>query len=326
MSDEEKRNNSQMNHVHHHHHHHHHHRRNRHLGMKIFGGLVGVIAAIAVVLGLSAWNNLKTASANMYNAPKTTRYRDAQKTLKAGKPINILVLGADTGAFSRNKKNETDSIMMVTLNPKNRRTTIISVPRKMKVKLASNQKTTATLKDVYADGGAKEVINTVQKTFNVPVDYYTMVNLNGMIKSVDKIGGVKVKSPMTFKSQGYKFKKGKTYQMSGEEATAFVMITKKDHSDATQQNRQMLVMKGLLKKTASYKAILNKSFLNSISDEANTNFTFNNLKTLATKYNKATKNVSTDRVEGSKNVSKSEKQHISNEIRSALGLKQAKIK
>ncbi|MCG4779125.1 LCP family protein, partial [Eggerthella lenta] len=70
-------------------------------------------------------------------------------------------------------------------------------------------------------GGVKETIDTVQKYFNVPIDHYVMVNMGGLEKAINQVGGVSVTSPLTIDYKGYSFKKGQTYHMNGAKALAF---------------------------------------------------------------------------------------------------------
>ncbi|WP_414691944.1 LCP family protein, partial [Oenococcus oeni] len=63
--------------------------------------------------------------------------------------------------------------------------------------------------------------------------------------------------------------------------------------------RQRLVFEAIAKKaTALIPQIVNKKFLNSISKQAKTDLTFNDMVTLASNYRKALKNIKSDSVQG----------------------------
>lgn len=322
--------------VHHSHRHHHHHHRRKRLGLKILWSFIGLLVILALIFAGVAWRNVHVATNNMYSESGAKTYRNADKALKQGKPINILLLGTDTGALGRDYKGRTDTIMMMTLNPQKKTTTIVSLPRDMKVNLPGYAEySPAKINAAYTYGGVKETINTVQKYFNVPIDYYVMVNMGGLEKAINQVGGVSVTSPLTFDYEGYSFKKGKTYHMDGAQALAFSRMRYDDpQGDYGRQERQRLVITALMKEAASYKSVLNQKFLNSIADQSKTNLTFSDMTTLAMKYRKANSKVVSDHAQGHGDseggesfevVPTSEMQRVSDEIRDALQLKHVSV-
>lgn len=116
-------------------HHHHHHCYHRRHGWRIFWSVVGILILIAIFFAGVAWHNLKSTTNNMYNSAGITKTRDANKVLAQKRPVSILLLGTDTGALGRNYKGRTDTMMIMTLNPQKKTTTIVSLPRDMKVNL-----------------------------------------------------------------------------------------------------------------------------------------------------------------------------------------------
>ncbi|MDD7322451.1 MAG: LytR family transcriptional regulator, partial [Limosilactobacillus mucosae] len=103
----EESNQNQPVHHSHHHHHYHHHRRKR-LGLKILWSFIGLLVILALIFAGVAWRNVHVATDNMYSESGAKTYRNADKVLKQGKPINILLLGTDTGALGRDYKGRTD--------------------------------------------------------------------------------------------------------------------------------------------------------------------------------------------------------------------------
>ena len=256
---------------------------------------------------------------------------DLPKKLQAKKPINVLLLGTDTGALGRDYKGRTDTIMMMVVNPKQHKTTIVSLPRDMKVNLPGYEdESPAKINAAYTYGGVQETIKTIQKYYKTPVDGYLLVNMGGMEKAINQVGGVTVKSPLTFTYEGYSFTKNATYHMNGKKALAFSRMRYDDpQGDYGRQNRQRLVIMALLKKTASYKTILNQSFLNSIASQSQTDFSLNDMLKVAKNYRGSTQMVKQDHAQGRSQmidgqsfevVPSDEMQRISNEVRSALGL------
>jgi len=268
----------------HRHHHHRHHRRHR--GWKIFWWCCGILVLVAFFFAGVAWHNLKATTGGMYNSAGITKSRDANKVLAERKPVSILLLGTDTGALGRNYKGRTDTMIIMTLNPQKKTTTIVSLPRDMKVNLPDYpDDSPAKINAAYTYGGVKESVKTVQKHFDIPIDYYVLVNMGGLEKAINQVGGVDVKSPLTFDYEGVHFQKGQAYHLNGSNALKFSRMRYDDpQGDYGRQQRQRLVITALLKKSVSYKTILNQQFLKTIADSSQTDLTFNNMMTLTKDY------------------------------------------
>lgn len=289
---------STHNEVHRHHHHHHRHHR-RHV-WRIFWSVVGILVLIAIFFGGVAWHNLKSTTGNMYNSAGITKTRDANKVLAQKRPVSILLLGTDTGALGRDYKGRTDTMMIMTLNPQKKTTTIVSLPRDMKVDLPGYpDESPAKINAAYTFGGVKESVKVVHQHFNIPIDYYVLVNMGGLEKAINQVGGVDVKSPLTFTYGGVSFKKGTTYHLNGKNALKFSRMRYDDpQGDYGRQQRQRLIITALLKKSISYKTVLNRQFLKSIADSSQTDLTFKNMVTLAKDYRQANAKVVQDHAQG----------------------------
>lgn len=315
-------------------HHHHHHKRHtvRNVVLVIIGVLVIAGGAFAAV----AWKNISSMTSGMYQSSGATKQRNAAAVLSGKKPVSILLLGTDTGDLGRDYKGRTDTMIIMTINPKTKKTTMTSIPRDMYVNLPDYPKySPAKINAAYAFGGVKESINVVQKEFNVPIDYYVLVNMGGLKKAINQVGGVDVTSPLTFTYNGSSFTASKSEHMNGQTALNFSRMRYDDpKGDYGRQERQRLVITALLRKSISYKTVLNKSFLDSISNESKTDMTFSQMTKLALNYRNAAKTVKSDNVQGTgkmisgqsfQMVSTSERQAASNNIRDNLGLKRVNL-
>lgn len=282
-----------------HHHHHHHHRRRR-MMKKVFWWAFGILLFFAVFFAGVAWHNLKVTTSNIYNSAGITKQRDADKVLAQKRPVSILLLGTDTGALGRNYKGRTDTMMVMTINPQKKTTTIVSLPRDMRVDLPGYpDESPAKINAAYTFGGVKESVKVVHQHFEIPIDYYVLVNMGGLEKAINQVGGVNVTSPLTFTYEGVSFRKGKTYHLNGSNALKFSRMRYDDpQGDYGRQQRQRLVIMALLKKSASYKSVLNRQFLKSVSDSSQTDLTFRNMIALARNYRQATAKVVQDHAQG----------------------------
>ena len=335
---EKKSNNNE---IHRHHHRRHHHRR--------FWRGFWIVIGVVVVIGLFAcgliYKNLRDTTQNMYTPvakqTKSNRGRNLDNLLAQKKPINILLLGTDTGAMGRHWKGRTDTMMMMAINPKTNSTSIVSIPRDSNAIFPDFPQYGVTkINSAYTLGGVGETIKTLDKYYSVPIDGYIMINMGGLKKAIDQVGGVDVTSPLTFDNMGYHFEEGKTYHMNGKKALAFAQLRHGDpQQDYGRQDRDRRVVMGLLKKSVSPTTLLNTKFLNSISSEMQTDLTMNQMYKIGMDYRKATDNVSQDHAQGvSKQtnnpkfgimeievISKGERQRVSDKLRDALNLPKVKV-
>lgn len=323
--------NVDLHHHYHHRHHHHHHRHHRRMskGLRILWSAIGALIVVALIFAGVAWHNISVTSNDMYSKSGADVKRNANQVLAQRKPVSILLLGTDTGALGRTDKGRTDTIMVLTVNPKAKTTTIVSLPRDMKVNLPNYpQYSPSKINAAYTYGGVKESINTIQKKFNIPIDFYLLVNMNGLEKAINKVGGVNVTSPISFSFEGSTFQKGKTYHLNGKQALRFSRMRHEDpNGDYGRQQRQRLVIAALLRKSISYKTVLNKSFLNSISNSSQTDLSLHDMIQLARHYRSARAHVVQDYADGDNDseggtsfqvVSHDETQRITNLLQNSL--------
>lgn len=123
----------------------------------------------------------------------------------SSKRINILLLGSDNDGKGNNGVNgsplaQTD--IVVTIDPSTHYVGMLSIPRDMRVFIPGNSPgkmdfafsygyQSNASNDHYADA-AGLAIATVQENFNIPIDYYAWVGLDGFIKVIETAGGVDV--------------------------------------------------------------------------------------------------------------------------------------
>ncbi len=285
--------------------------------------------------GMSRYRDVKDSVNSSFKPSGATKERDVSKQLSEKKPISILLMGTDTGALGRDYKGRTDSMMVITINPSTNKTTMTSIPRDTAVNIPGyKDDSPAKINAAYTFGQAETSIKTVEKMLNVPIDFYALINMGGMEKVVNEIGGVDITPTMSFKYEGFTYTKGKKTHMNGKKALGYSRMRYDDpDGDYGRQKRQRAVLTAIIHKSGSVSTLLNQKFIDSISSQTQTDLTFDNLRAIATDYRKATKNVSQDHLQGTGKsikeqsmevMSKKELQRVTNIIRKGLGLKHAK--
>ncbi|MBP2119779.1 LCP family protein [Cohnella lubricantis] len=122
------------------------------------------------------------------------------------KPLAMLLLGMDTR--KQTGSMNTDVIMVIAMNPKSNTATVVSVPRDSNLEMSGykRQKVNAfyagfhrTAKseedlegeaaDAYARDKSREMF---AEFFDIPIDYTAVINFQGFVDVVDKLGGIDV--------------------------------------------------------------------------------------------------------------------------------------
>jgi LCP family protein required for cell wall assembly len=121
--------------------------------------------------------------------------------------INILLLGI--GGGSHDGPNLTDTIILASLDQKNNKVTLVSIPRDLWFPdlEGSNKK----INGVYADGefknlgkgGLIEAEAAVQKITGQNIDYGVRLDFSGFVKAVNEVGGLDVNVDTTFDDYQY---------------------------------------------------------------------------------------------------------------------------
>lgn len=108
------------------------------------------------------------------------------------KPVQFLLVGES--------QNMTDTIMVCSYDPKTQQAAMLSIPRDTFI--GKNQKK-ATASDkinsLYQGQYPEKVMNKVSELIGIDLQYYVVVDTDGLIKLVDAIGGVNFDVPINMK-------------------------------------------------------------------------------------------------------------------------------
>lgn len=271
----------------------------------------------------------------MFQATGMQKERNVSKMLKEGKPVSVLLMGTDTGALGRDFKGRTDTMIVCVMNPKKKTMTLVSIPRDTLVAIYKHEDDyPSKINAAYQYGSSYTAVKTVQRYLNIPIDFYATINMGGLESLIKAVGGVTVKPTLTFSYGGYHFTKGKKTHMNAKKTLAYVRMRHQDPlGDYGRQDRQRQVLMKLAFKGSDLTSLINQNFMKTVSKQMRTDLTFDDLLILGSKYRVATHHMKSTHLQGHTEViggedyevpGHSEKQRITNIIRSALGLKHAK--
>lgn len=98
---------------------------------------------------------------------------------------NLLILGLDEANGHRS-----DTIMVLHVNPNKREASVVSIPRDTIVILPGRG--LDKVNHAYAYGGVDLSLRTVENFLNLNIPYYVMVDLPGIEKLIDQLGGIMI--------------------------------------------------------------------------------------------------------------------------------------
>lgn len=233
---------------------------------------------------------VKSAADKTYHGLSRKSDLRTEKVTLGENPVTILLLGIEK--YSGDEPPHSDSMMLITLNPKTKETAILSIPRDTRTFLpVINQESKITHAYSYGNkkGGQKAAVEAsmeaVEKFLDVPIDYYATVNFKAFKEVVDDLGGVTVKvkvaKPITQRSmkavggKTYTFIPGETRHMNGAEALTYVQMRKTDpEGDFGRQKRQQQILQALADKALSVTTVTKATdLLDTVGNNITTNIT-----------------------------------------------------
>ena len=208
---------------------------------------------------------------------------------------NILLLGGDS--HSREKYDRTDSIIILSVNRETGALKMSSIMRDIWVQVPGRENM-SKINEANVYGGPELTVETVNHYFDMEIEDYVLVNMLGLIKLIDAVGGVDVE--ITAKERriiseyargfadeiGYE---GRTYvdaaglaHLNGVQALSYSRIRHNAGGDYQRTVRQQTVLKALAKKASEMDAAELLKLMPTLLGMTETNLSLGEAMTLAT--------------------------------------------
>lgn len=178
-----------------------------------------------------------------------SKYRDKEVEINKD-PFSVLIMGVEDYS-SGGENGRTDTLIVATLNPKEKTMKLLSIPRDTLV-YYEHLGYESRINHAHAYGGKEMTIEKVEELLEVPIDYYTTVNFEGFKNVIDIIGGVEVEVPFDFTEKSdvdnslLQFTEG-PMNLDGEEALAYARMRKQDpRGDFGRNDRQKQIIQAAL--------------------------------------------------------------------------------
>ena len=298
---------------------------------KIVYTVLLAIVAVMIAGAAYAWSRIAKAEDAIHQKVETVQLRD--KELTDDSSFSVLLLGIDNGAYGRDTEvGRSDTMLLVTVNPKQKKTTMISIPRDSYTEIIGYG-TFDKINHAYAFGKEQFSINSVQNMLNVPIDYYVTVDMGGLMGLVDAVGGLEITPALTFTYEEESFTEGVTRHVDGEAALRYARMRYDDpEGDTGRQKRQQYVIQKLVEKLLSLGSVTKyEEILKTLENSVKTNFTVEKLFQIAQTHKEALQHFESDTINGDGAmingvyyfvIPEAEKIRVSNVIRKSLDLEE----
>ena len=288
-----------------------------------------LVATLITVTGAYIRARLAKVENAIHQEVETVNLRE--KEITDNDSFSVLLLGIDNGAYGRGTEvGRSDTMLVVTVNEKLGKTTIVSIPRDSYTEIIGYG-TNDKINHAYAFGQEKMSINSVQNMLNIPIDYYVTVDMGGLMGLVDAVGGLEITPVLTFTYEGESFTEGVDRHVDGEAALRYARMRYDDpEGDMGRQKRQQYVIQKLVEKLLNITSVTRyEEILKTLENSVRTNFTLDKLLSAKNNYPKALKNFESDKISGAGTmiggiyyfvVPEDERLRISNVLRENLEL------
>ncbi|HEM3547421.1 TPA: LCP family protein [Streptococcus suis] len=257
------------------------------IGKKIFLmslAIVGLTLGAGLIYGASLLN-FSTGTIS-----KTYKQLDGEKEITpidATEPLTILLMGVDMDQATRGgdwEGGRSDSMILVTVNPKTKETNMMSLTRDIMVEIAEangdSSGTVEKLNHSYSYGQAPMAIATIEKMMDINIDRYIEINMDGLVELVDAVGGIEVNNTLGFPISISEHEPAYTsivqpgkQLVNGDQALVYARMRYDDpEGDIGRQRRQREVIMAIIKKLLQLDGLTQyKKILTAISNNMRTN-------------------------------------------------------
>jgi polyisoprenyl-teichoic acid--peptidoglycan teichoic acid transferase len=219
--------------------------------VRMLAGCLIVVAAIAATIATGTLLEVKAFTDALKESPKLNLGNELASA-NAGGAQTLLLIGSDKrakGAIDSGSPPHSDTMLLVHLDPHEPDTTMLSVPRDLKVTIHPDHgpATTQKINAAYSIGGAKLAVKTVKQVLGVPINHVIDINFAGFKDLVNYLGCVYVQVDRRYYHSNVGLAAGDTYdainiepgyqQLCGDDALHYVRYRHAD-TDLVRNARQ----------------------------------------------------------------------------------------
>lgn len=266
----------------------------------VFSATAGALLALSLSKTPLSQVNLTPKEESVFSNEETISYSNL-KIPELSRPVNILVLGIkvitsdldekpteDLGyhALVNSFDGLADTMLLLRFDPIQNKLTVLSIPRDTKTEIEGHG--LRKINDANHYGGPALAAQTVSNLLEgVTIDRYVRVNVQGIEKLIDALGGVNFYVPKDMKYTDFSqhlyinLKEGQQH-LNGDQAIQFLRFRYDNYGDIGRIQRQQGLIRAVIEQALSPKTIVKiPEILSVIQSHLDTNLTINELIALS---------------------------------------------
>jgi LCP family protein required for cell wall assembly len=159
------------------------------------------LAALMIVVlsaGVTATVGLNTVQSFVDDLKQGGTIKGASAVItraQAGEPQTILLIGSDHRFGHDTRDARSDTMILVRLDPDANATTVLSIPRDLKVDFqipGGGYRSGAKINETYTDGGEVLTARVIGNLLHIPINHIVNINFKGFKQAVDAMGCIYV--------------------------------------------------------------------------------------------------------------------------------------
>ncbi len=214
-------------------------------------GCLIVVAAVAATVATGTLLEVKFFTDALKQSPRLNLGNELANA-DAGGPQTLLLIGSDQRAktaIDASNPPHSDTMILVRLDPNQPNTTLLSIPRDLKVTIHPDHGRSSTQKinAAYTLGGPKLAVKTVKQVLGIKINHVIDINFGGFKALVDYLGCIFVQVDRRYYHSNLGLGVGQTYseinvqpgyqKLCGTDALAYVRYRHTD-TDLVRAARQ----------------------------------------------------------------------------------------
>ena len=243
-------------------------------------GCVLVVATTAATVTTGVLLEVKSFTDALKLSPQLNLGNELA-TANPGGAQTILLIGSDkraAGAVDASSPAHSDTMLLVRLDPSQPDTTMLSIPRDLKVTIhpAHGAPSTQKINAAYSLGGAKLTVKTIKQVLGIQINHVVDINFEGFKALVNYLGCVYVQVDRRYLNLNYDIPVGETYaeiniqpgyqKLCGQQALEYVRYRHTDtdlvrnarQQDFLRQIKNQVGASGLIAKRAGLEKIFGR--------------------------------------------------------------------
>jgi polyisoprenyl-teichoic acid--peptidoglycan teichoic acid transferase len=209
------------------------------------------VAAVAGTVATGALLEVKSFTDALRLSPPL-KLGNVLATANPGAPQTLLLIGSDQraqGAIDASSPPHSDTMILVRLDPNQPDTTLLSIPRDLKVTIHPDRGRPVTEKvnAAYSIGGARLTVKTVTQVLGIPINHVIDINFAGFKALVNYLGCIYTQVDRRYYHSNIGLPPGQTYdeiniepgyqRLCGDDALHYVRY-RHDDTDLVRSARQ----------------------------------------------------------------------------------------